>query len=159
MTSKSRYRQRRPACFSRCMAQGRLPMLFLVLVLASSTACSVRRGSAPITTSGDGWNTASPDSAGFREGSLSQLTRDIKAGRFPNTHAVLIEHDGYLVYEQYFDGTDERWGQPLGHRDFDCDSLHDLRSVSKSVTSLLLGIVLGGKYASALETLLPSFFP
>jgi len=141
------------------MAQRSLPILFLFLTFASATACSVRRGSDPITTSGDGWDTASLRSAGFGEGALSQLTQEIKAGKFPNTHAVLIEHDGYLVYEQYFDGTDERWGQPLGHRHFDCDSLHDLRSVSKSVTSLVLGIVLGGKYASALETPLPFFFP
>lgn len=108
---------------------------------------------------GDGWQTARPQTAGLDEGALSQLTHDIEAGKFPDTHAVLIEHDGHLIYEQYFPGTDERWGEAIGHVDFDRDSLHDLRSVSKSVTSLVLGIVLAGECESALQKPLPSFFP
>jgi len=78
---------------------------------------------------------------------------------FPNTHAVLIEHDGRLVYEQYFAGTDERWGQPLGKRVFDVDSLHDVRSASKSVTSALLGIALATDFDKALARPIGSFFP
>jgi hypothetical protein len=29
-------------------------------------------------------------------------------------HATLIERAGHLIYEEYFDGLDERWGAPLG---------------------------------------------
>ncbi|HMA96718.1 MAG TPA: serine hydrolase [Polyangiaceae bacterium] len=132
---------------------------FLALVVVSVTACNVRPGIEPITTSGDGWDTETLQTAGLDEAALSQLTQDIEAGNFPNTHAVLIEHDGHLVYEQYFAGTDERWGEPIGQVDFDRDTLHDLRSISKTVTSLVLGIVLASEYESALERPLPSFFP
>lgn len=137
-------------------------LVAIAVVFALGTSCSIapiRSSISSIPAPGDGWGTASPQSAGFDEGALEKLTEDLKAGKFPNTHAVLIEHDGCLVYEQYFAGEDERWGRPLGFRDFSRDSLHDLRSASKSVTSLVLGIVLGDEGESALEQPLPSFFP
>lgn len=90
----------------------------------------------------DGWAVAVPADGGFREGALSRLASEIEAGAYPNTHALLVEHDGRLVFESYFEGTDERWGTPLGRRSIGRDSLHDLRSVSKSVTSAVLGIAL-----------------
>jgi CubicO group peptidase (beta-lactamase class C family) len=73
---------------------------------------------------------------------LDRMAGDLQAGRYPNTHAVLIEHDGALVFEAYFAGDDERWGEAIPNRTIGPDSLHDLRSVSKSATSLVLGIVL-----------------
>ncbi len=72
---------------------------------------------------------------------------------------MLIEHDGRLVFEEYFTGTDERWGRPRGEVTFGPESLHDLRSVTKSVTSLLLGIALKENYQSKLDRPLVSYFP
>jgi len=97
--------------------------------------------------------------AGFRQDALDRLTAAIKSGAYPNTHALLVEQDGRLVYEQYFAGTDERWGQPLGKRVFDASSLHDLRSASKSVTSAVLGIALGTDFDKAVARPIGSFFP
>ena len=54
----------------------------------------------------------------------------------------LIEHQGKLVVEQYWPGIDQDWGTPLGIVSHGSETLHDLRSVTKSVTSLLLGIAL-----------------
>jgi CubicO group peptidase (beta-lactamase class C family) len=71
----------------------------------------------------------------------------------------LVEKAGRLVYEAYFEGEDERLGEPLGNVVFNHQTLHDLRSVSKSVTSALLGIALGGDYEAALATPLPAYFP
>jgi hypothetical protein len=68
---------------------------------------------------GNDWEVRNPKDAEFQPMALEKLTAALKGGTFPNTHAVLIEHDGRLVYEQYFAETDERWGQPLGKRVFD----------------------------------------
>ena len=79
--------------------------------------------------------------AGFKEYLLDGLTRSIRRGYRLNTHAVLIEKSGRLVYEVYSEGEDQTPdGNSLGHVVFDYQTLHDLRSVSKSVTSALLGI-------------------
>jgi CubicO group peptidase (beta-lactamase class C family) len=90
---------------------------------------------------------------------MQRLTRELEQGVYPNTHIVLVEHGGRLVYEAYLAGADRSWGEPLGHREFDADSLHDLRSVSNSVTALLLGIALGDDYEDALSRPVIEYFP
>jgi CubicO group peptidase (beta-lactamase class C family) len=108
---------------------------------------------------GKDWEVRNPEDAGFQPAALEKLTATIKGGAFPNTHAVLIEHDGRLIYEQYFAGSDQRWGQPAGKRTFEAASLHDLRSASKSVTSAVLGIALATNFEKALVRPIGSFFP
>lgn len=129
-----------------------LAAIVTIAMLLAATACAPEAPAPPAAPrlatpqqSGDGWSVGDPASAGFDPDALAALTGDIASGAYPNTHALLIEHDGALVYEQYFTGTDERWGEPLGTIAFGPDDLHDLRSISKSVTSALLGIALDGQ--------------
>jgi len=107
----------------------------------------------------DGWPTGSPADAGLSPPVLERLASDIGAGTFGNTHALLIEHDGTLVFERYFPGPDERWGEPIASRGMGRDSLHDLRSVSKSVTSALLGIALGDHFARRVQLPVVDYLP
>ena len=106
----------------------------------------------------DGWATAAPSEAGFDPSGLEELTRAVESGAIHNVHAVVIEHAGRLVYERYFKGPDERWGDSIGQVAFTRDSLHDLRSVSKSVATALLGIALAGTHREALERPITSYF-
>jgi CubicO group peptidase (beta-lactamase class C family) len=122
-----------------------------------STGCRRAAGADPETATD--WDTVQPDEAGFREAELQKLSADIRAGHFLNTHAVLIERDGRLVYEQYFAGSDQIWGGAVANRTFVAASLHDLRSVSKSVTSALVGIALAKDFDQAVARPIRSFFP
>lgn len=131
---------------------------FLLCFLFQNGCASCASVEAPPQLS-DGWAVAAPEDAGFDAGALAKLTKRIRNNEFPNTHAVLIEHDGRLVYEQYFDGTDERWGAPLGRRTFTRDSLHDIRSVTKSVTATVVGIALGSSAKEALTNAIGPYFP
>ena len=88
-------------------------------------------------------STATLNASGFDAERMQELTRRLQAGEFPNIHAVLVEQDARRVYEVYLAGQDQSWGVDVGFRRFDAWSLHDVRSVSKSVTSLLLGAALG----------------
>ncbi len=47
-----------------------------------------------------------------------------------------------VVLERYYTAPDESWGRPLGVVSFGPETLHDLRSVTKSVVGLLYGIAL-----------------
>jgi CubicO group peptidase (beta-lactamase class C family) len=105
------------------------------------------------------WIVGGAEEAGFDAEALDQLTEDIAAGEFPNTHAVLVEYDGTLVYERYFSGSDERWGDPIPARAMGLDSLHDLRSISKSVTSALLGIALATGFDAAVSRPVAEYLP
>jgi CubicO group peptidase (beta-lactamase class C family) len=90
---------------------------------------------------------------------MQQLDRQLELGVFPKAHMVVIEYDGKLVYEKYLAGNDENWGDLTPNVQFDRNQLHDLRSISKSVTSLLLGIVLGDDFEMALSRPVIEYFP
>jgi CubicO group peptidase (beta-lactamase class C family) len=110
---------------------------------------------------GDGWAVAEPAEAGLDPDALATLVELIDAGvNFQKVHAVLIEHKGRLVFERYWPGEGRRPnGQPLGYVQHGLTTLHDIRSISKSVTSLLLGIALGRSADDALVRPIASFFP
>ena len=82
----------------------------------------------------------------------------LESGEVDGLHAAVAVHRGRTVLEYYGSGEDFAWGRPLGEVDFAPETLHDVRSVTKSVTALLYGIALGeGLVASPAEPLLPSF--
>lgn len=105
------------------------------------------------------WIIGDAGAAGFDVEALEELAEDIEAGEFPNTHAVLVEHEGVLVFERYFSGSDERWGGPIPERVMGPDSLHDLRSISKSVTSALLGMALVTGFDTAVTRPVAEYLP
>ena len=90
---------------------------------------------------------------------LAKLTDDIRAGKYSNIHSLLVLKSGKVVAEEYFQGEDERRGQPLGNVRFDANTLHDLRSVTKSVTSALFGIAVASGAIPDTEVPVLSLFP
>ncbi|MGJ7506116.1 serine hydrolase domain-containing protein [Variovorax sp. GT1P44] len=80
-----------------------------------------------------------------------------------NIHAVLVTHAGKLVFEQYFKGSDEVPGRLFGRRvanvSFDAETLHDMKSVSKSVASLALGIAIDRGLIRGVDEPIYDFFP
>jgi CubicO group peptidase (beta-lactamase class C family) len=95
--------------------------------------------------------TLDPESAGLDARHLSTIGAAIRNGRLRNLHAVVVMRRGRLVFEQYFTGHDERLGRPLGEVAFGPDTLHDVRSVTKSVVSVLYGIALEDGHVPPLE--------
>ncbi|GIH73989.1 serine hydrolase domain-containing protein [Planobispora longispora] len=90
------------------------------------------------------WQKTSPEKAGFAADLADRLDGLVREGRAPNLHGVVVARRGELVLEHYGSGPDFSWGVPHGTVDFGPDTLHDLRSVTKSVTGLLYGIALAG---------------
>jgi CubicO group peptidase (beta-lactamase class C family) len=82
-----------------------------------------------------------------------------RAGKYSNIHSLLVVRSGKLAMEEYFQGEDERRGQALGNVRFDAATLHDLRSVSKSITGALFGIAVGADAIHDLDAPMLSYFP
>jgi CubicO group peptidase (beta-lactamase class C family) len=106
----------------------------------------------------DGWTIASPDSVGMDGAQLCGIEHRL-ALRNSSLHAVVIARHGKLVFEQYFSGLDQPWGRRAGSYEFDATIKHDMRSVSKSVTSLLVGIAIDRRLIASVNEPVVKFFP
>ena len=143
-----------------------IPLRSLAILAAASFFSSsvASQNPAPATpqrppTLADGWKTGTPDSAGLDPVRLAALTAALRGWPELGVHAVLIERGGRLVYEEYFDGFDERWGAPLGRVAMGPATIHDLRSVTKSVVSALVGIAVGEGAIKSLDQPVVEWFP
>jgi CubicO group peptidase (beta-lactamase class C family) len=72
-----------------------------------------------------------------------RLGEALDAGQLEGLHGVVAVRGGQTILEYYGEGEDLAWDRQLGVVRFGPDTLHDLRSVTKSITSLLYGIALG----------------
>lgn len=90
---------------------------------------------------------------------LNDLTLKIQNQFYPNIHSVLIAKNGHLVYEEYFEGADQNYGKELGHIKFDETTIHDVRSVTKSVIATLVGIAIEKKLIDNVNQPISDFFP
>ncbi|MBR1272154.1 serine hydrolase [Bradyrhizobium sp. AUGA SZCCT0222] len=137
----------------------RLGIAAVLLLLAVSSARG-QTGTACGAPSAlnDGWIIDSSDSAGLDSERLCTIAARLKETQ-ANVHAVVIVRHGRLVFEQYFAGYDEPWGQGGGQHDFDATTRHDMRSVSKSAVSLLIGIAIDRKLIASADEPVVKFFP
>lgn len=102
---------------------------------------------------------ADADTSGIAPDLAARLDQGVKSGELANLHAVYISRHGKPAFERYFEGQDERWGRSLGTVAFDAQTLHDIRSVSKSIVGLLYGIALADRKVPDLNTPVLEAFP
>ncbi len=95
---------------------------------------------------GDGWATAHCQEVGLSPAAVAGLVRAIEAGDAGVIHSLLLVVDGQLVVEEYFHG-------------YERGDLHRLASVTKSVSSLLVGLAIDGGLISGVDAPVLSFFP
>jgi len=106
------------------------------------------------------WTTATPEEVDLDGEALAGIDEQFNAWKEANVHAALIARRGKLVAEHYFTGEDQAWGRDLGTVAYDRTMLHDLRSVTKSVVSLVYGIAQADHPELArLDTPVFDFFP
>lgn len=104
------------------------------------------------------WNQVANADAGFDGELNARIDRLIAEKRIWNVHGIVVLRGGKLVVERYFTGRDNARGRDIGVVPFEPDTLHDLRSVSKSIVSLLYGIALAqGKVPPPEAPLFESF--
>lgn len=140
--------------------RGRVVALIAALALGSIEA-SAQQTATPCgtpTALEDGWTIARPEDAGLDGARLCAIAARLKATD-ANVHGVVVVRGGKLVFEQYFAGYDAPWGGSEGKHEFDATTKHDMRSVTKSVVSLLLGIALDRKLIPSLDEPVVKFFP
>jgi CubicO group peptidase (beta-lactamase class C family) len=77
-----------------------------------------------------------------------------------NLHGVIVERAGQLQLEAYFNGTDHPGASLFGRAStFTAEDLHDVRSVTKSITAILFGIALDQGAVSSIDAPVLDYFP
>ncbi len=80
--------------------------------------------------------------AGFTPDISARIEHAIASGRLDGLHGLVLRLRGQTIAEFYRRGQDNTWGLDLGMVEHGIDTLHDLRSITKSIVGLLYGIAL-----------------
>jgi CubicO group peptidase (beta-lactamase class C family) len=91
------------------------------------------------------WENVSPADVGADEALLAAMIEDIENGRYANLHSVLVIKDGRPVLEEYFDGHHAR-------------HLHEIRSATKVIGSILTGIAIDKGFISSETVPISKYF-
>jgi CubicO group peptidase (beta-lactamase class C family) len=122
----------------------------LVAALLGVTACArsselaLAHESPPALD--DGWAVSTLADEGLDARQVAEVEKRIDDGDYGQVHSCLIVRHGKLVYERYFHG-------------FRRDSKHRLYSVTKSVTSALVGIAIERGLIGSVHDKAISYFP
>ena len=107
----------------------------------------------------EGFTLASMADVGIDSSIINKIDTAIANGTYPNIHSLLVVRNNKLVYEKYWQGKDQRWGDDLGIRMQSKDSLHDIRSISKSIVSACIGIAIEQGKIKSVDQKVFDFFP
>jgi len=91
------------------------------------------------------WREASPEAHGLTADGLQRADAEINAA-FPNVYSLRSVRHGHLIFERYY----------RGQR---ADDANNIKSITKGITSALVGIALEHGWLSDLDQSLPEFFP
>ena len=102
----------------------------------------------------DGWTAAAPEQESLDPALICCIGPRLEKLADADPNGVVIARHGVLAYEHYFTGGDEN--ARLQH---DANTLHDVHSITKSVTALLTGIAFNLGWLKSLNASIFSFPP
>jgi CubicO group peptidase (beta-lactamase class C family) len=129
------------------LISSRLSLMIIVIMIVLS-ACAPAQATPPPTRDywpTTGWRSDTFANRGFDEAKLAGLKTKIEQD-LPFLDSLLIIKDGYLVFEEYFNG-------------YDASRLHPVHSVTKSFTSALIGLAQAEGKISNLDATLGAVLP
>ncbi len=134
-------------------------LILSVAIAVVAQVAPAQTGCGEPSAGQDLWKVGPPESAGLSSVTLCPMVKWLGDWKQSNVHAVLVARHGVLVFEHYFTGSDERLGRGVGEVAFGPETKHDERSVSKSVTSLVVGIAIDRGWIKGVNEPVLSFFP
>lgn len=93
----------------------------------------------------EAWQTADPASVGMDPEKFNDLEQMV-GSQYRNINGLVIVRKGYIVFERYYNG-------------FGPDDAHHVASVTKSITSALIGIATDAGYIQNVDQKILGFFP
>jgi CubicO group peptidase (beta-lactamase class C family) len=148
-----------------------------VLVLAALIFRTATSQSLPRTA----WPVSTPEKLGLDASELAALDTDIAAGKYGNTDSMLVIRHGQIAYDRTYPHDYEKlYGEqarktsalnphdfggpynyfnPFWHPYYQRGELHTLQSVTKTVTSVVIGTAVARGEFPSIDTPVLQFFP
>ena len=92
------------------------------------------------------WPLSKPQDSGIDPVVLRSLYQDLSKDAHHDLKGIVILRDGHLISEQYFNGDS-------------ADTLHDIRSATKSITSILMGIAIKRGLVHSVDDSIAKYLP
>jgi CubicO group peptidase (beta-lactamase class C family) len=112
---------------------------------ATATTTEVEAGCGTPRDLQDGWSIEAPQQQGLDPAMLCAMGKGVADGKLPNVDSIVVVRHSMLIYERHFS--------------FDATARHEGYSMTKSVTSLLVGIAVDRGLIKDLDASVLSFFP
>jgi CubicO group peptidase (beta-lactamase class C family) len=141
-------------------------ILFIPLFLLLNCSCEKEFSSQWIYGSpeniNDGIEVSTLEEVHLDANLIAQAIGRIKNGKYGEVHSMLIYKDEKLVLEEYFPGHRYKWDAPNHHGEWifwDKSTLHGVKSASKSITSLCIGIAIEHGFIESAHQSIFDFLP
>ena len=130
------------------------PWLVFAFIAGLTATAGTVRAQLPSVWPTRAWAAASPEALGFRPGALEAFDRELAAGKHGYVDGMLIVRHGRIALERTYTHDYDRlfvgkgapgiynYYDPAWHPYYKRTTLHTMQSVSKSVTSALIGIAI-----------------
>jgi CubicO group peptidase (beta-lactamase class C family) len=129
-----------------------IPMAFAIIVITAAYVCRDGTGGlkpgedARPDQLDDGWAVSTLTAQGVNANIIVNLHDKINEGDYPNVHSLIIVRNNYLVFEGYYNGHTR-------------EHTHPMYSVTKSVSSALIGIAIENQQIQSVDELIIDLLP
>jgi CubicO group peptidase (beta-lactamase class C family) len=126
------------------------PIAVVVIALIAGLPSSAQLRNAaptePVSAGGIQWSAPTPADSGFDAAALESIYSEMAQETNHDLKGIVIVRGGHLVSEHYFNGDS-------------AISLHDIRSATKSLTSLLMGIAIQKNLVHSVDDPISLYLP
>lgn len=119
------------------MIKRRISFILIIIIIFFTTACSKNETKIENYWPTEKWRETTPESVGMDSSIFVDMFKQIEKDNIP-MEGFLVIKDGYIVAEKY------------GGK-YDKDTLHPIYSITKSITSGLVGIAIKQGYISSVD--------
>lgn len=139
-------------------------ILVLSLIFVGCSKCypTLQYSYHPLEFFNDGFEVGSLEEVNIDSVLLKKAVDKINLGKYGEVHSMIIFKDNKLVFEEYFQGHRYKWDGANHHGEWiswDKSTLHGVKSVSKSITSICIGIAIDKGFIESVHQSIFDYLP
>ncbi|RLD76144.1 MAG: hypothetical protein DRJ10_14035, partial [Bacteroidetes bacterium] len=137
-------------------------LVFLLIFTGCSKCDSSKYSYVPPEHINDGFEVGSLEDVNIDPVLLEKAVDKINCGKYDEVHSMIVFKDNKLVFEEYFQGHRYKWDGANHHGEWiswDRSTPHGVKSVSKSITSICVGIAIDKGFIESVHQSIFDYLP